>query len=339
MSPREGHTPNQPFIISKSEFTSQFKVLSATEGIKLREAEKPKSQESRKEKFLSLEEAETIIGQENFFGPGAVKKAFDVDFESKNIPDIPFSKEDLDRATKLGQFLVLRVDHAKDGHPLTPEKMLTAWNARPPTENNGSLLNNPSGWYKDEEFFTNDTPVFQAGDSPAQDVHARWALVSQEPVPDTTGKNYLQQTILLAGYVRQVFAGQTMPSDCETALLEFDQYNSREFTGKAPEEIQALLGGDATWKQYAAELSELKINQLTRHNFAEALYDMQIRFFNSDPRNQTRLLEKMYTWTKRLSSDGELVNVGGFGADGAGVSSSRPAYAFDGLGVSFSRSH
>ena len=94
---------------------------------------------------------------------------------------------------------------------------------------------------------------------------------------------------------------------------EFESYFANNFQGKTDAEISTLLGG-GVWQKYAQELGDLKINQLTRQTPSEVLYDL-LMYFNVNG----RLLENKYTWTNRRASDGDLVSVGGFVADGAGA--------------------
>lgn len=72
---------------------------------------------------VKIEEAREIMGENFFMGPEQVKKAFGVELDPKEIPKIPFSREQLEKAKSLNQFLVLRVGVAADGEPLTMKKM------------------------------------------------------------------------------------------------------------------------------------------------------------------------------------------------------------------------
>ena len=53
-------------------------------------------------------------GYHGFLGPEAIKAAFGVELSPEEIPPIKFTKEQLERARDLGQFLVLRLDKVKD---------------------------------------------------------------------------------------------------------------------------------------------------------------------------------------------------------------------------------
>lgn len=71
---------------------------------------------------VSLNEAEKIM-QEYFYGPKQIEKALGISLKNEDIPDIPFSKSDLEKAKELSQELVLYVNKDNQGVDLTIEKM------------------------------------------------------------------------------------------------------------------------------------------------------------------------------------------------------------------------
>ena len=316
MSFREGLKPGQPFVISKDEL-SKFSVLSAKEMAELREQDEEKLKNT--EIKTSPEHAAEIMGAD-FLGAEAVENTFGITLEQEQIPEIPFSEAELERARELGQFLVLRADTAPDGQSLTMKKMNELLADKFKKAKKGKILYD-TDWYKNEDFFVSETPKLG------------WALVSKENIPNSTSKNYLQQTQELAKYLtNEVFKDKTVSQEYEDAISEFEDYYQQNFAGKNNDQIRELLGGD-NWQKYAQELADLKINQLTRQSPTEALYDILMYFGKN-----SRILENKYTWTKRRSSYGGLVGVGKFDAGGADVSYWRPGLSYVDLGVSFSRS-
>ncbi len=264
-----------------------------------------------------MDMAKEVMGEE-FFGVQEVKKAFGMEVNPEGIPEIPFSREELEKAKELNQFLVLRANMASDGKPLTLRKINEILKGK--VSDGSKLLYADDGtgkiksdsWYKDEDFPKTDKPKLA------------WALVSKEVIPNSTSKNYLQQTEGLADYLKnQVFKGEEMPSEYQESIDEFE---------KEKGEIEKLMSSD--WQKAAEKLSSLKINQLTRQNPAEVLYDIAIYFQNKGE----RILEKIYTWTARRDSDGGLVVAGGFDSGGVYVRGRRPGGSRDDLGVAFSRS-
>jgi hypothetical protein len=263
-----------------------------------------------KQEIVSISQAQKIMGKKDVLGPAEIKKAFDVELTPEQIPLIPFSREELAKAKKFNQFLVLRVDKMANEKPATMKNLCDYCQTKFDELKAGKVLYNVS-WYKNEEFYTKDTP------------RLGWHLVSEEPLKKSLGENYLNQTQALVTYLKEVF-GDSMPDKYQQAIVEFT----------AAKEHIKLLMNDANWQEAAKQLSQLTINQLCRRLPVEERYDFLIYFLN----NKERLLENRWDWTFRLYSGGGLVSLGGAGADGAHVLSSRPGHCDDGLGCCFSRS-
>lgn len=276
------------------------------------ESEKPARTETKLEGEVAgqIEMAEKILGEKEVIGPNDVKEIWGVSLESADIPPIPFAKEDLERAKELGQYLVLRVNQTPDGKPLTMEKMNELQEEKFKDKGGGKILDSVD-WYKDEEFFTKETPQLA------------WALTSKEIILNSTSKNYFQQTEIIVVHIKNdIFKDVAMPKEYQDALEEFEEKK---------DEIKKLIGSD--WEKAAEELENLKITQLTRQTPAEVLFD-GISYFL---KNKEKLLESKYTWTSRRSSDGKLVDVGGAASAGARVHRPTPDRSPSPLGVSFSR--
>ncbi len=263
-----------------------------------------------------MKEAEHIM-QKDFLGPEAIEKTFSFKPEIKDIPLIPFSKAELERVKELGQFLILRVDKTPDGRPLTMKKMNELKGGK--TSDGGKILyrNDNTGkiksdtWHKDEAFFTAETPSLG------------WALVSKEVIPNSTDKNYLEQTEIIANYLKtKVCKDQVMSEEYKGAINEFKQ---------AKEGIKELMSSD--WQAAAKKLALLKINQLFRQTSSEVLYDMLLR----KEKIGEYLLSHHWTWTKSRASGGDLVLVGAFDLGGVFVNRNTPDYSLSHLGVAFSR--
>ena len=105
--------------------------------------------------------AKEILGAREFMGPNEVEKAFGIKLESKDIPAIPFSKEELKRAKELGQFLILRTDKAPDGEDLTMIKMHKMLEKLFADKSKGKVLYDPSGWKASQKFFIKGKPEFK----------------------------------------------------------------------------------------------------------------------------------------------------------------------------------
>ena len=124
-------------------------------------------EEGRRAEILANQEQEAKeILQENYLGPEAIEKAFGIRLNPENIPPILFTKEELERAKELGQSLILRMDKAPDGQPLTMQKMQELLQPQFTSEAKGKILDN-TDWYQNEDFFTKETPKLH------------WALASR----------------------------------------------------------------------------------------------------------------------------------------------------------------
>ena len=258
-----------------------------------------------------IKNAKEIFGKKDVLSIEEIEKTFGIKVRAEDVPNIPFSKEELKRAKELNQFLILRVDKAKDGTEITMKKMYEMLSEEFKKEGHGKILYD-TDWYEKEEFFTKDKPKLS------------WSLVSKEIIPDSNSKNYLEQTERIIDYVKDsVFKGKTMPKEYQDALKEFAEKKS---------ELQRLMNDD--WQKATQLLADLAITKLTRQSPAEFIYDVLAYFKN----NKERLMENIYTWTSRRDSGGRLVSVGGFGSGGVRVSGGRPGSSGGRLGVSFSRS-
>ncbi|PWB38577.1 MAG: hypothetical protein C3F02_02585 [Parcubacteria group bacterium] len=301
----------QPIIVPKGTVFKEYQVLTPEEELKLKMGgQRPESRQESQGK-TSIEQAAEIMGTD-FLGPDAVEKSLGVRLEQRDVPAIPFSKEDLERARELGQMLILRISKSPDDETLSMKKLNDLLKERFAKEGKGKVLYDEAGWKQNEDFYTSEAP------------QTAWALVSKEIVPGSTSKNYLEQTEILATYIQNsVFKDRPMPQEYADAIAELESQK----TG-----IAALMGSN--WQEAAKRLAELKLNELTRHTPVEALYDTDVRLLV----HGDRLLEKTYTWTVRRLSGGKLVLVGYADADGARVSADEPGLRDDALGVSFSRS-
>jgi len=303
---------DQPFVLSKGELSKKFRILTPTEVEKLGLTKnRPKSPERKRETGVSIEQAKEILG-EDVLGPEAVEATFG--FSPEDIPPIPFSIEEIERAKELNQFLELRVDRASDGEPLDMNKMHKLLQPEFIAKNQGKILSSygqADSWYRNEDFLK-DVP------------RASWVLVSKDIIPNSLSKNFLQQTEVIANYLKtDIFKDQEMPEVYKEAIDEFEAKKAG---------IQAIL--TSNWQEAAKQLSELKINQLTRQLPVETMYDFLMYFKN----NKKRLLESKYTWTFRRASAGGLVGFGHADADGAYVNRWTPDRVDGFLGVAFSRS-
>ncbi len=264
----------------------------------------------RRRAELAVREAVEAMGAENVLGPEKAAATFGLDLEKIEIPPVPFSRAELERARELGQVLVFRVSKAADGTPLSMKKMGEVLTPRFAAEKKGVVLGD-TDWCKDDPFFKDEAPA------------AGWALVSCEVVPNTASKNFLQQTEELVRYLRnEAFRGAELPKKYVDAIAQFDA---------AKAGIATIIKTD--WKKAAEKLEALDITPLLRPSPAEATYDAMLAFDHSG----ARPLKGVWTWTSRRSSDGPLVFVGYFVPSGLVVGRHAPHALGGDLGAAFAR--
>ena len=255
-------------------------------------------------------------GEGHFYGHDELVRTFPgLTLRLEDIPVLP-SPEEIEQHANLGHTLRLRVSKAPDGSPLTMVKMRELLQESFTQNQDGEVLYNADAdWKLRSEFFTQDVPELA------------WSFTSDDVLPDSTSKNHLQQTEILADYVRQsLFPDGQMPEEFREALEELDAQKS---------EIADLIQSDL--QEAAKRLSSLKLNQFLRATPVETLCDLMVTFQNSNPADRKRLLGSMYTWSSSLSSGGLLVHVGGFDSLGVGVVYVEPDSAAGLLGVVLSR--
>ena len=259
-----------------------------------------------------IETAIEKLGKENVFGPKEVEKTFGV--RLREVPEIPFSVEELERAEKMGQMLVLRVDKTEDGKPMSLSAMNGILATRWEKEKKGGLLNTADGWrdaVTGEKDFAEVAP------------RSGWALVSKDLLPESTSKNYIEQTEVIVKALREkAFKDIDLPEEYEEAIREFEANKDR---------LTKLMSEN--WEQAAKELSELKINQLARQSIQETIYDLAIYYDTRDK----RLLPDRYAWSNSRSRYGNLVDLGHFGAEGVNGREWEPDRRNGNVGVSLSR--
>lgn len=317
------HQQFRELIDLKEKFDSLFASGDLNKAYELKKQLRIKLKEIEPLLHTSIELARSILdtledrekGITNVFGPAEVKKAFDIELKPEEIPPIPFSQKRLARAKELGQFLVLRVDKAPDGSPLTMQKMNELLQPKLDQQNKKKILCNSRD--EDESFYAEDVSQLS------------WALVSKEIIPGSIKKDYLRQTQIIVDYIQnEVFNDQPLPPEYQSAINEFDQLK---------DQIETIISSgwqkaEEDWKKAAELLSNLKITQLTRQSTVEAYYDILIYFQN----NRQRLLESHYTWTKCRGSNGRIVMAGRLAVGYTHIRIDVPDYSSSSLGVSFS---
>lgn len=271
----------------------------------------PEPEPGEPKESASLQEARDILGSDNVLGPEALHATWDLDLAPEDIPEVPYSREQLEGAKLLGMMLILRIDKDNGGRPLTGERMNEILKPQLQTQGKGKLLYNVD-WYPNEPFYKDATPKFE------------WKLVTRELLPNSTNLDYADQTKLLR---------DTLAVQPDLTQAEQDAITQADDATLARLKTQATQ--DATWKQAAQELANLALNRNHRRSFADTLFDhasllqtQGTRLFNG---------QVLYDWTSGQSSDGRLVRVGSAVAVGVRVGAWKPRNRSDDIGVSLSR--
>lgn len=246
----------------------------------------------------SYEQAQEIMG-ESFYGTEEIKNTFRFEFPQEKVPAIPYSPEVLEKAKENGEMLVLRVENDGEGSPMTMERMNELMQnilAEGDEEEQEKLLYD-TGWYQEEDFFKNAS------------LRTEWRIVGKNFVPDSTSKNYIEQTKVLRDYLM--------------GLDSVSKEEQEECTDELLNGLQKMLDEDwdKNWQEVARKLSELLINKNHRRIPAEILYDWVLQFRN---RKERGILEANYDWSNTLSSNGGLVVLGRADRHGVGVSNDYP---------------
>ena len=266
---------------------------------------------------LSRKEAKEIMGA-NFFGIEEIKAVLNLEFRDQIIPDIPFSRGILEKLKNTHQ-LILYGGMFRDqfAHLETSQEFDARLKNK---KKDGTKLLASVDWYKDEKFFTQERTKLE------------WKLVSKDLIPNSTSKNYLEQTAVLADYVRGLYDDRSkMPDEVRTALDEWDflENNAVKFSELQKNTVSSTV---AEWKSAALTLESLKLTQLFRESFSEWIYRTAL----TERATGERLLPNTYSWTKSRPSVGDFVLAGYFDDDGGNVDRRRPRISDSSIGCAFS---
>ncbi len=302
----------------KSPFDNLNKLANkAVENGWFKSGEKNKAEEKQSEK-LSMKEAFEIIGDENFYGPMEIFKTLGISVENMTIPEIQFSKSELEQAKVLGQELILYVDKDQDGNPLIAERIRDLCNENKTSKNETFISSN---WFEANSFGSSETP------------RLGWRLSGREPFIASANEDYIGQTREIINYLTEVIFKKGIPSEYEEAIQEFDMVKKSLY-----EPSQSPVVSE--WRPAAEKLANLKINQLCRENFTEVLYRLALHEKKTGERLLDSSTEKLtcHTWTNSLDWCGRIVDVGNFNYSGVSAEGWSPRQFDETMGVCFSRS-
>ncbi|HLC38836.1 MAG TPA: hypothetical protein VJJ80_01785 [Patescibacteria group bacterium] len=185
----------QPYLTPKE--VARFDPYGVRKQALAKEAESLESQTPEPTPEEAVERPDIIeaseIMKDDFFGPEEIGKAFQVELDPNEIPAQPFSREELKHFQQEGYFLSLRIDHDKDGKPLTIQQLKSLYELDP--KDQAVRIFYQQDWYEKPEnsdpFYTTQIPKVQ------------WALTKKEILPDSTSKTHQDQETLLNQYTQQ----------------------------------------------------------------------------------------------------------------------------------------
>ena len=283
--------------------SAQNSTLKKTLGI---ERKHRKAQSMKQRKATTPSRAREIM-KDRVLGAEDVRQVFGVKMDEQSIP-IP--ETILERLGNEGR-LVLYTDRWNNDKPMTPISMVERFRNKKQDSTKILCGFDPENWKRSEGFFITKTPSL------------KWRLVGDEPLPGSTSKNYLQQTLHLCDCLEGLY-GRKNPIPTTIAAMVKEAKELETDISPAVESWD-----DTLWKPAAERLSLLPLNRHFRESFPELLY----RFVLLDRARGVQLLQHMYSWTNSVSSDGCLVLGGSFDAVGADVGRDEPRDADSSIGL------
>lgn len=216
----------------------------------------------KEEIFISPEIAKRIMGSD-YFGPEAVEEAFGFKMDDKDIPAIPFNKWELKKAKELGQFLILRGYGIRRDISSVFKNVFFHFNIK-------NMIDIFQNRFKDEGNIGRDTPnSIGHNERNFYCCHNKWALVSKEIMPDSSNKDYLDQTAAIIKYLKEeVFKGKELPQQYQEAVDDFKKQEAS---------IRKLIE-DKDYLSARYGIDDLAINELARQDPAEFVYDFLVFF-------------------------------------------------------------
>ena len=206
--------------------------------------------DSNKE-VITQEQALEIMGANNFYGTEEIWNTFGINPD--DVPEIPFTKKELEYANQLGQELVLYLNKLNNGNPLTIIEMseCLSWT------NAGCSINLAGlNQYKYEEL-KKEAP------------RSGWRLCDTKYMSGTYNENFLDQAEEMTKGIMRRYKDQNLPVAYQVAIEEFKE--------KKSELLNIFNSLSSQERQRATKaFTELKINQLCRETAPELMYRLAL---------------------------------------------------------------
>ncbi|MFA5431870.1 MAG: hypothetical protein WC319_03245 [Candidatus Paceibacterota bacterium] len=134
--------------------------------------------EAREKGEVLPEDAREIMG-DNFYGKEEIENAFGFEVKEE-VPSIPYSVKELEKAKELEELLILRIKEDSHGNPMTIEKINEILKLK---------AIHSFEKYEEEPFYKEDS------------LETEWKLVSSSPVSNSINEDYFDQTIVLFNHL------------------------------------------------------------------------------------------------------------------------------------------
>jgi hypothetical protein len=224
--------------------------------------------EDKERKESRLRAAKEIF-EKDLVGPEEVEGVFRVHLKEEDIPMVPFTVAQMVDAQREGQALILRIDTADDGEPLTVQEMADrAFSFSPgafalPVDPSLRQERPRAGWALVTKQAKLDEPIlwFEKGDA------------------EKKGITILDKLTILVED-----KAESLPKNYQAAIAEFKE--------RLPH-LKELEADTARWPDLIKELSKLQIVSMTQRTTAEAIYDFILNAKRERDRNQGR--EKIFS--------------------------------------------
>lgn len=266
---------------------------------------------------LMLGEAKRILGN-RFFGPDQISAALGFAIDSRFVESFPYTLAELKRF-KEDRILMYFADEKEDGSPITTESLVDLMRDKTDEQKNEEPIINK---LRDSYLMTKNgirrmiNPV--SGKNNCQHVDRKgeayyeiekprpgWRVISTEFLPDSIGRDSLEQTEALAAYLKNLSFGEAgMTEEIRAAVQEFEEKKAylMDLMGKSREDTKRIT---APWQEVGKILGKLKIRELTMMTPVEAVYAGAV-LARATKRD---FLKDMFTFTNRTTNDGGIIAV------------------------------
>lgn len=307
---------------------------------RLRKALAPKVRDLQERVPITYHRAKELMGEE-MLGQEEVEKAFGTKIAHKEIPRIPFTRKELEKAKELGEKLILRMP----GYTIA--SLIAVMKERAYTDEvrkQGGIRLLVEGLNK--KYFAKDKTKLE------------WVLVSSRPLEHSYAKTSPVQLKILIDYLEHViYKSHPLPEKYQAPITNFKKEYEEKITAligiskeqletKTDQEIDDLIYeeiDESSWRlKLISWLKEQPVVSLFTHSPVEWYYDACLRYLHANTSTQQEKLKNEFNNYTRifyspLHSNTYFLRAGVLSHDGFGMENSLIDHRRTFLGISFSR--